>query len=72
MGRGVLMNEYIAYEFDENWNPTGRELLFLADTIGDAVGHCLYTARLHNGHAFIGPSGRVVHDGKLAYSIVCG
>ncbi len=49
-------------------SPTGREMVFLAETIEKAVDSCLYAERLRNRAAKVGPTGRVVYNGN--YSIV--
>lgn len=43
--------------------PTGTVLTFMADTLAEAVEHCLYTLRLKNAKAKVGPTGRCVHNG---------
>lgn len=50
--------------------PTGRVLVFLANDYQEAAAHCLYTERLKNGNAKIGPTGRVVHSGNRCIAIV--
>jgi hypothetical protein len=58
------MPVFIAHEFTvATAKPTGRELRFLANTIAEAVGYALYTLKLRNGNAKVGPSGRAVYDG---------
>jgi hypothetical protein len=48
----------------ENDVATGQQLIFLAETRKEAVASCLYTERLTNGAAFVGPTGYVVHSGN--------
>lgn len=45
---------------------TGRQVTFLADDPDEAVAFCLYTERLRNGQARIGPTGRTVYSGNYA------
>lgn len=51
-------------EYNKEMNETGRQLVFLADNITTAVQSCLYTLKLKNGNAHVGPTGRVVYDGN--------
>ena len=48
--------------------PTGKTIYLTADSQQEATKALLYTLSL-KGKAYIGPSGRVVHSGKLSYSI---
>ena len=66
----TMANIYRATEFDLNtMKQTGRTEHYLADGLTQAVNSCLYTHRLHNGNAKLGPAGLVVFCGGLAYSI---
>jgi len=61
------MNSYQAFEYDTNTlEQTGRTLTFLGNDDEHAIRSALYTARLTNGAAKLGPTGRVVYlgDGK--------
>ncbi len=49
---------------------TGRTFYFLAHTLEEAVRHCLYTEKLKNGEAFVGPTGLVVHSGDRLVALV--
>jgi hypothetical protein len=66
------MPTFKATEFkvnDEAIEPTGRVEIYQAETPDEAVEHCLYTRKLANGNAFVGPSKRVVHDGATQWAI---
>lgn len=43
---------------------TGHDELYIADSGDDAAAACLYTHRLHNGGASLGPTRRVVRCPK--------
>ena len=58
------MRTFLATEYNEAIERTGHVGIHLADTIDEAVQQVLYTARLKNGAATIGPTGRVVHTGR--------
>jgi hypothetical protein len=61
---------YAATEFDRRtMKPTGHVEYYAADDIDAAVAKVLYTRRLSNGAAFIGPSGRCVYSSGLCYSV---
>ena len=49
--------------------PTGTVLTFMADTLAEAVEHCLYTLRLKNANAVIGASGKTVICGGTGYAL---
>lgn len=60
----------VATEFvRETMAPTGTTEIYTGDTIQDCVANCLYTRRLANKRAFIGPTGRVVYSHGFAYTI---
>lgn len=62
---------YIAYEFEtETCRLTGRTEYYMAANRKDAVAKVLYSKRLHNGYARVGPTGRVVCDGRYSYVVV--
>jgi hypothetical protein len=63
------MKLFKAVEF-EGVSPTGMVETYLADSIEEAVQKVLYTRQLANADASVGPSGRVVRSGKLAWSVV--
>lgn len=64
------MKAFKADEFDlTTMEPTGNQEIYLAESAEDAAKKCLYTRRLVNGHANIGPSKRVVYDGRRAWAI---
>jgi hypothetical protein len=63
------MAEFIAREFDAEGQETGTEEVYLASDLNTAVGHLLYTRRLSNGRAYVGPTGRVVHVGGSSWAI---
>ena len=48
---------------------TGRVVTVTAKSIDAAVNTVLATARRFNPKAHIGPTGRVVHDGEVSFSI---
>ena len=61
---------YRATEFDiESGDATGHVESYMAESIHDAVTSVLYTRQLANGEAQVGPSGRVVHAGALAWAV---
>ena len=66
------MLAFNAQEFStETIQPTGREHVYLANTIDEAVQHCLYTCRLANAAAKVGQTGRVVYTGNgTAWSVI--
>jgi hypothetical protein len=58
-------------EFNRNTcEHTGREETYQSPDIASAVQSVLYTRKLANGGAFIGPSGRVVYAGEFGYSVI--
>lgn len=62
---------YLAHEMDvATCEPTGRVLHYSAETIDEAVASVLYTARLKNGKANVGPTGRVVYAGPTAFTVI--
>lgn len=66
------MPMFRAHEFvAESCEETGTVLFFDGTSREDAVSKCLYTLRLKNAHACVGPSGGVVYDGfGKGYSVV--
>ena len=65
-----MANTYRATEFTQDtWEKTGKVEYYLAIDIEGAIKSCLYTHYIHNGNAKLGPTGRVVYCGKLAYPI---
>lgn len=61
-----------AHEFDaKTCEETGTILFFDGANRADVVSKCLYTCRLKNGNAFVGPTGGVIYDGSgKGYSVV--
>ena len=65
------MTTFKAVEFkSETVEETGRVEIYVAKDLKTAVQSCLYTKRLVDGRAYVGPTGAVVHVGKLSYSVV--
>jgi hypothetical protein len=63
--------QYQATEFNRaTCEPTGRTETYFAGSLLAAVDSLLYTKRVSNGGAFIGPTGRCVYAGALSYAIV--
>jgi hypothetical protein len=60
-----------ATEFQNN-EATGRVEIYSAANFNEALGNLLYTRRLTNGNAFVGPTGRVVHAGSKCYTLTPG
>jgi hypothetical protein len=56
------MPHFIGFEYEGDVD-TGRRLTYQGDNVDAAVANCLYTERLTNGNAFVGPTKRVVHSG---------
>ncbi len=64
------MKAFKADEFDlATMTPTGSQEIYLAESAEDAAKKCLYTRRLRNGNASLGPSKRVVYDGRTAWTL---
>jgi hypothetical protein len=57
------MQVFIGHEY-KNGEPTGKEYGYFAKSRSEAVSHCLYTERLSNGSAYVGPTGFVVYSGN--------
>lgn len=55
------MPTFTAIEFNSALQETGRAEVYIANDSPEAARHCLYTKRLKNGRATLGPTGRVVH-----------
>ena len=64
---------FTATEFDANTcEATGRTALYIAESIEKAVSNVLYTMRLENRNAKIGPTKRVVYDGfGKGWTVIC-
>ena len=58
-----------ATEFNNDIEKTGNEEIFDADDVHKAVEKVLYTRRLKDGNAFVGPSGRVVHTVGKSWAV---
>lgn len=58
-----------ATEFENN-EATGLVEVYTAPDFQRALAKLLYTRRLSNGNAFVGPSGRVVHSGSKCYTLI--
>lgn len=71
-----MTTTFKATEFDTTtMQPTGRVEVYMVETaepVEQAVKSCLYTRKLKDGRAFIGPSGRTVFAGNRCYSITKG
>jgi len=58
------MQTFIITEYSaETIESTGYTALHIAASYSDAVKQVLYTAKIKNGNAFIGPTKRVIHTG---------
>ncbi len=55
---------------DDRLDSTGRTEFYAALNTEEAVNRCLNAHRLHNGAAFVGPSGQIVYCGHLAYAVL--
>ncbi len=61
---------FIATEYvKNNYEPTGTTEIYQANTVQDAVLKCLYTRKLSNGNAKLGPSGRVIHSNNSLWTV---
>jgi hypothetical protein len=59
-----------AFEYDrQTMQATGRIEFYHASDIATAVANLLYSKRLSNGAAKIGPTGRAVYSGNFCYSV---
>jgi hypothetical protein len=66
-----MPKSFRAYEFEKDaMAMTGAVEHYTAETIDEAVQKLLYTKKLRDGDAFIGPSGRSVYTGNRAWSVV--
>jgi hypothetical protein len=62
---------YAAHEYHKGTlRQTGRIDYYDRPTLEEAVEACLYTQSLRHGSATLGFTGKVVHAGDYAYSIV--
>jgi hypothetical protein len=58
-----------ASEYNNDIEKTGNEEIYSAENIDEAVQKCLYTKRLRDASAFVGPSGRVVHTRHRSWAV---
>lgn len=67
---GPTLSTYQAHEYDaQTMMPTGRVEHYMAVNHAQAVQNVLYTRRLKDGNAFVGPSGGVVYSQGKAYAV---
>lgn len=65
------MKTFDAAQFDKDTlTMTGVHETYLANDLPEAVRKLLYTRKLSNGSAKLGPSGQVVYSGQFGWSIV--
>lgn len=65
------MSTFVAVEFRvADVEPTGRQEIYEAENLEEAVAKCLYTRKLTNGNACLGTTKSVVRVGHTAWSVV--